>query len=160
MWVHRNNFAVGGLENVGFAEQSDKLIVLSSQGRGIFDCLTGQKIFRDDNEWWPTFEENRQTVIGFGELNNLPIKTCGLYGGDIFPKKTHDGWMLKSEKTPEDPPFEKYLVNRIYLIDPNSKKYILVGKDGACELRAWGFSDTGKSFIIALSCELIIWSRE
>jgi hypothetical protein len=34
-----------------------------------------------------------------------------------------------------------------------------IGEDGACELRAAGFSPTGQSFVIATSCDLTIIAR-
>jgi hypothetical protein len=48
-WGHKETFAIGGLHNVGFAPNSDYLIVLSSQGQGIFDCIKGEKIARSPN---------------------------------------------------------------------------------------------------------------
>ncbi|MGY6647451.1 hypothetical protein [Wenyingzhuangia sp. IMCC45574] len=81
-------------------------------------------------------------------------------GGDNLSKKTKDSWSLTATlPEPDDKPFEEYLVRRVYLISPDKKEKIFVGKDAACELRAFGFSSTGKSFVIATSCDLIIYSR-
>jgi hypothetical protein len=163
MWTHRNTFAIAGLENIGYASQQDNLIVLSSQGQGIFDCIVGEKIARlnNDSDWWLNFNQDTNSIIGFDILCKVEISTCGLYGEDRLPKVTNDGWALKiSQPEADDKPFEKYLVQKIYLVSPDEKQKILVAKDGACELRAFGFSDTGKSFIVGLSCELIIYSRQ
>jgi len=162
MWTHKNTFAIGGLENVGFAPRQDYLIVLSSQGQGIFDCVKGEKIARNhnDSDWWKNFNQTTNSIVGFAILENVEITTCGLYGGDNLIKRTSDGWTLvMSDPEPDDEPFEQYLVQRIYLVSPDKKVKTLVGKDGACELRAFGFSETGNSLIIALSCELTIYSR-
>jgi len=51
-------------------------------------------------------------------------------------------------------------VQKIYLISPNKKQKIFLSKDGPCEHRAFGFSDSGKTLVIASSCELVIYSRE
>lgn len=160
MWTHKNTYAIGGLENVGYANNSDNLVVLSSQGKGIFNCLTGEKTFRDPSNWWQGFNESDCSINGFGLLNEIIIKTCGLYGDDFLNKETSDGWtLLKMEKEPDDPPFEKYLVNKIFLQSPTKELMILISKDGPCELRVFGFSTTGNSLIVASSCELTIWSR-
>jgi len=162
MWTHKNTFAIGGLENVGYATDQDFLIVLSSQGQGIFNCKTGEKVARqyDDSNWWDKFNESTNSIVGFDFLENVDITTCGLYGEDNLSKTTQDGWILIiSEPEPDDKPFEKYLVKKIYLQSPDKKEKTLVGKDGACELRTFGFSDTGDTFIIALSCDLTIYSR-
>jgi hypothetical protein len=161
MWKHKNTFAIGGLENVGFANGSDHLIVLSAQGKGIFNCFTGEKMFRSEEEWWKDFDEKESTVKGFDFLENATIKICGLHGEDKLSKKTSDGWTITaSEKTPDDHPFEKYLVTKIFLNNPDHSQSIFITKDGPCELRVFGFSETGKSLIVGTSCDLVIWSRE
>jgi len=162
-WTHKNTFVVGGLHNVGFAPQQDLLIVLSSQGQGIFDCLKGEKVARlhNDLDWWDSFNEETSSIIGFDCLANIEIPTSGFEGAeDNLPKKTSDGWTLTiSVPEPDDKPFEKYLVQKIYLVSPNKKEKIFIKKDGPCELRAYGFSETDNSFIVALSCDLTIYSR-
>ncbi|SHN76973.1 hypothetical protein SAMN05216311_11368 [Chitinophaga sp. CF418] len=163
MWIYKNTFSVGGLENIGYAPGQDKLIVLSNQGRGIFDCIKGEKIARqhNDSDWWEYFNQTTNSIAGFDILDQIEISTCGLYGQDHLRKITDDGWALTiSKPEPDDTPFEEYLVQRIYLVSPDKKETIFVTKDGPCELRAFGFSDTGKSFIVALSCDLTIYSRE
>ena len=162
MWIHKDTFAIGGLENIGYALKSDTLIVLSSQGEGLFDCKSGTKIARcyNDSQWWDRFDQETYSLFGFDFLQTTKIKTHGLYGGDTLPKVTYDHWKLViSEPKPDDKPFENYLVRRIYLIAPDESDTFLVGKDSACELRAFGFSDTGESLVIALSSSLIIYSR-
>jgi hypothetical protein len=162
MWTHKNTFAIGGLENVGYARDQDLLIVLSGQGQGIFDCIAGEKIARQNNDsnWWDNFNQETNSIKGFDHLSDIEIQTCGLYGVDNLSKATADGWtLIASEPEPDDKPFEKYLVQRIYLVSPDKQQKNIVGKDGACELRAFGFSETDNSFIIALSCDLTIYSR-
>jgi hypothetical protein len=164
MWNHKNTFAIGGLENIGFAPKQDFLIVLSSQGQGIFNCKTGEKIARqhddENSNWWDRFNQTTNSIIGFNILENIEIPTCGLYGNDNLTKTTQDGLtLIASEPEPDDKPFEKYLVKRIYLVSPDKNEKIYVAKDGACELRAFGFSDSGDTFIIALTCDLVIYSR-
>lgn len=163
MWVHKKTFAIGGLENVGFVPAKEYLIVLSSQGQGIFDCKTGEKIARqnDNGDWWDKFNEESNCILGFDFLDNILIPTHGLYGDDNLPKKNEEGWeLIITAPQPDDKPFEKYLVQKIYLVSPDKKKKIFIMKDGPCELRAYGFSDSGKTFIVALSCELVIFSEE
>lgn len=42
-WYKVATYAVGGLLGVGYGEATDLLLVISSQGRSVFDCLTGEK---------------------------------------------------------------------------------------------------------------------
>ena len=41
-WRLVGSFSVGGLTGVGFAPRSDMVLVVSSAGRGVFDCTTGE----------------------------------------------------------------------------------------------------------------------
>jgi len=159
MYKHLNTFAIGGLQSVGYVNEGDNLIVLSSQGRGIFNCLTGEKIFRDDYDWWRDFDPESSSVKGFGGEVGKMIKTYGLYNpNEQMPQQTADGYKLSlTQPQPDDPPFEKYLVQSIFIAHQEDK--IFVSKDGPCEFRAFGFSETRNSFIVASSCDLVIWGK-
>ena len=125
-------------------------------------ALKGEKVARlnNDSDWWQNFNQTKSSIDGFDILESVEVLTSGLYGGDNLIKTTTDGWTLTiSEPQPDGKPFEKYLVQRIFLISPDKKEEIFITKDGACELRAFGFSDTGNSFVVALSCDLTIYSR-
>src|SRR5690348_11801946 len=83
---------VGGLTEVGFADDSELLLVLSMQGRGIFDCASGQRIFRDDDDdrtGW--YGHDNLTAVGIGPLQGQSIRLCGLWGGGLptFTKEDH-----------------------------------------------------------------------
>jgi hypothetical protein len=162
MWTHKNTFGIGGLENIGYAPKQDYLMVLSSQGQGIFDCIAGEKIaqLNNDSDWWQNFNQETNSIKGFDILDKTEISTCGLFGQNNLLKSTSDGWTLTvSNPEPDDKPFEMYLVQKIHLVSPDKKEKIFITKDGPCELRAFGFSETGKSLIVALSCDLTIYSR-
>ena len=162
MWTHKNTFAIGGLDNIGFSPGQDFLLVLSSQGQGIFDCIKGEKIARlnNDSDWWQAFDQTTNSIGGFDILDKVQVLTSGLHGGDNLPKTTADGWTLTiSEPQLDDNPFDEYLVQRIFLVSPDKRDKIYITKDGPCEHRAFGFSDTGNSFVVALSCDLTIYSR-
>ena len=53
-WELVTMVVVGELTEVGFSKKENCLLMISSSGRGLFDCLTGQRIGRDveaDGEW-------------------------------------------------------------------------------------------------------------
>ena len=155
----KDTFAIGGLQNIGYVPGEDLLVVLSAQGQGIFDCLTGQRIARSNEEWYPKFNDKTFSVDGFDILSNTSIPTSGIYGGDRLIKSTMDNWKVTAKTKTQWKGLRATKRTKIYLYSPNNTA-IQVGEDGPCELRAFGFSDTGKSFVIALSCELKIFSRE
>ena len=154
MWEHLTTISVGGLENVGFAS-SGNIIILSSQGRGILDFSTGQKIFRDNRDWWQDFDKEEKVIAGFGGENDAIIKLSGLHAEDYLNKTTADGWTLSAE----DSQYNTIPIKKFYIKNSGSSVSFFIAEDGPCEVRCYGFSETEKTMIIASSCELIIWKR-
>jgi hypothetical protein len=157
-WRRIAIIAVGGLRSVGFDRNSELLLVISSAGRGVIDCRTGEKVARDDDEYY----ENEQFLEaeGIGPLQGQTVRISGLLGGGL-PISTPDAWSV--ELVSLDWP-----VKDILLLEPFSFLYgSLYGKPaifykiGAeSELRACGFSYTGNSLVIATSSDVAVFSRD
>src|SRR5215831_3877241 len=157
MWKHKLNMAIGGLDDIGFIDNSDSLVILSRQGIGILDCITGDRIYRSYEEWWPLFDNTSYTLTGIPGYLQSPIKIFGLHSDFKMRTNTADEWQLIAFLPEADePPFEKYLVTKVYLADANGNR-MLVAKDGPCELRVFGFAETDKTLVVATSCEVVIW---
>ncbi len=150
-WKNLPTWPVGGLFQVGYAADADLLLVLSSNGRGVFDGLTGAKIARDYQEAHDFFDPVKLTAQGFGALEGQTIRMAGLFGGGL-PLTTLDGWGLE-EQSPAWP------IRSVFLSLPDGNIDESIADDGACALRAFGFSETGRSFIVASSCDLMIFTR-
>src|SRR5689334_4773042 len=95
-WIELDSHAVGGLTEVGFGDDSDLLLVVSSQGRGVFDCQTGERVSRDrsepDDSW---YDETRLRVFGIGPLEGSLIRLAGLHGGGLL-NSVQDGWWVNA----------------------------------------------------------------
>ena len=152
-WKLLTTWAVGGLIQVGYAEDSDLLLVLSHQGRGVFDCKTAEKVARDYDDMYEQFNPTKFTATGFGPLGGQAIRMAGLFGGGL-PRSAEGEWFL-SEEAPAWPTRSIYLRG-----GPQDLEDVCVGHDGSCELRAYGFSETGRTFVIATSCDLMIFARD
>ena len=147
-WVRVTSPGIGGLAEVGFLESSDLLLVISSNGRGLFDCESGERLARDQP---PDFEYDQNNLLarGIGPVEDKWIRTAGLSGGGLAAA-TADGWRLKSLTLVWPHDF-------VFLSPPGH--WVLgpaFGKPGdvtkfqiQSTLRAFGFSPTGKSMIIA-----------
>lgn len=134
---------------VGFAPQSDYLLVVSHQGRGVFDCISGQKLARDSNDG---FDESELTAKGIGILAGQKIQAAGLFGGSLLTA-TADDWRLFEQ--PEESA-------RIFLKHESwsDEEAEFIGDGEVCDMRASGFSPTGNSFVIATSCDVALYARE
>ncbi len=157
-WKLIGSYAVGGLRSIGFAEASDRLLVTSSDGRGIFDCLSGEKIARDYDDSVPTYEDElRLLAPGFGPLEGQTIHMAGLHGGGL-PVLTRDGWSLRLVHLDWsicllilDPPTRNF--PRL----PNRSEFLVMATNE--DIRTCGFSYTGNSFVIALGSHTLFIYR-
>jgi hypothetical protein len=157
-WKLSGCAGVGGLESVGFGRGTDLLLVTSSQGRGVFDCLTGQRVARDRSE--ETMEDSTNLeAIGIGPLDDQIIRMAGLNGGGL-PNGTPDGWTA-------DRLVLQWPEETLVLVPPGSWIYGLAFDKPAdfvkvfvgSEVRAWGFSATGRSLILATSGDVTMYAR-
>lgn len=155
-WQHKTAILVGGLCSVGFDRDTENLLILSHQGRGVVDCSTGEKTARDYEDYY----ENRSLEAeGIGCLSGKIIKMAGLFGGGL-PICTEDDWSLElvTINFPEE---------MIFLVEPGSDLYGITWNrpdnftkiEQRETIRAYGFSYTGNTFIIATSSDVIIYNR-
>lgn len=150
--------SVGGLRSIGFARNTELLLVTSSQGRGVFDATTGQRVARDSDEDFHEDPFNLEAA-GIGPLDGQMIRMTGIHGGGL-PASTPDGWRV--ERLAILWPDESAL-----LITPGSwvfgvsfgKKADLTKVMVDSEIRAWGFSASGQSLVLAESSGLRIYTR-
>lgn len=158
-WRRAGVFAIGGLTDVGFPAHSDLLLVIaSSAGRSVFDCLRGEMVARDRSQGsWQDAQTLEADAIG--PLAGQRVRTSGICGGGL-PRLTEDGWTV--EDFVLDWPDHSLL-----LLPPGSwvlgdafgkrAEYVRVAVES--ELRAWGFSPTGRSLVLATSSDLTFWNR-
>lgn len=152
------SIGVGGLTHVGYAENSDTLLILSHQGRGVIDCLTGERVARDDEEVFPGHDTPQLECPGIGPLEGQTIRIAGLTGGGL-PSRTRDGWKLETLALPW-PSYSIFLSPSCRSVLDGLRVTTKVADDGGvCEFRACGFSDTGNTFVVALSCAVSIFAR-
>jgi hypothetical protein len=137
-WKRVAFVAVGGLTEVGFA--GSFLLVVSHQGRGVVDLASGERVARDRHETGAWFDAARGTALGIGPLEGIAVEVTGLAGGQL-PGRTEDGWRADAHaggvtvSAPGGQPLE---------IDENE------------ELRAFGFSPDGNTFIVATPSGVLI----
>ena len=108
------------------------------------DLACGELPARDRQEPGVWFDAASRTALGIGPLDGAWIGVCGLAGGRL-PGATADGWQARvsgdrmTASAPGRPPLQV---------------------SGGEEIRAFGFSPDGTTFIIATSPGLAIYRRE
>ncbi|WP_298514788.1 hypothetical protein [uncultured Kordia sp.] len=162
MWEKRNMWAIGGLREIGFKPNSDLLMVLSSQGRGVFDCIKDEKIARDHFDYYAEkWDSDLGIVEGIGILKNENIKCGGFEAPDILKKETEDHWIIeiKSEIRPNWQQKE-LKADVMYLQNRKTKESIEIAVFHYGIDRSYGFSDTGNSFVVGTASDITIWNRK
>ena len=111
-WQHKTTILIGGLCSVGFDRDTENLLILSHQGRGVVDCSTGEKTARDKEDY---YENKYLEAEGIGCLSGKIIRMAGLDGGGL-PTSTEDGWCLELVTI-------NFLEEMILLVEPGSDLY-------------------------------------
>lgn len=153
-WGKVRYFHVGGLLAVGFGRGSDYLLTITSDGRGIFDCRTGEKIARDRSQDLSWLDVANLEAPGIGPLSGELVRLGGIFGGGLA-SQTVDSWsaeVLPIGLYEYGLYLKKFAPERrgedVYRVDPCITEY-----------RAFGFSSTGNSLIAAFSGTTFCWHR-
>ena len=158
-WGKPSYIAVGGLTDIGFQDNSDLLVCISSAGRGVIDCLKCEKVARDPSMDFD-FDQGNLLVEGIGNLQGCYIKMAGLSGGGL-PSGTYDGWTV--ERHPFAYPNEQLIVASCWqsILSANHDEKVSLYKltNFITPLIAYGYSPTGNSFVVATSSDLIVYTR-
>lgn len=157
-WRKASATAVGGLEAVGFADGSDLMLVLSSAGRSVIDCVSGDVIARDREPC--ELDYGTLLCAGIGPLAEDQVRMGGLYGGGL-PNSTKDGWGV--ELRPLSWPLEELILSppgeTMLWTAPGKKPGLTKLQQAGAELRAFGFSSTGRSLVLACSSDVTVYVR-
>lgn len=154
-WNHVTSIAVGGLLTLGFSQIRPFLLVVSSTGRGLINCETGEKIARDE-EPYEGLDEHYLNCKGIGPIENEIVRLCGYSGGGI-PQSNSAGESL--EIVAPNWPEEDIVLCR------NFKTALNPGDQGECSIiyteyvRSFGFSWCGNFIAAACGSDVDIWKR-
>lgn len=159
-WRTSGVFASPGLEAIGFHRNAELLLVVSQEGRGVIDCVSGEKVARKHDDASDRRPPHQLQALGIGPLEGETIAMCGRHGGGL-PRVTHDGWSLEVV-TLEWPTQDLLLVppgaSLFTVQDDEPGRFTRIESDP--ELQAYGFSYTGRSLVIATVSELVIYCRD
>ena len=156
-WTLTGSIAVGGLTEIGFSKRSEHLLVISSRGRGVVSCDTGEKVARDyetDGDW---LDLNGLLCLGIGPISEELIQIAGLHGGGL-PLGNGRGEHIEVAY-PNWPRAE-------LIFCANYKSAFVEGHHSHCSsiasdyLRSFGFSWSGNSLAYATGSDVHVFSRD
>jgi hypothetical protein len=155
--------AVGGASAVGFDRKSEDLLVVSSNGQSVFECTSGERIYRNraSDGYDPMLLEGHR----LDEPKASPFAMSGADGGGLLTI-TSDGWTVDTFHLDWPHTF-------CILQPPGASIYFLHDKpfapkkDGTYHLVqsqlgkpiAFGFSWSGKSLVWCDRSDLYVWAR-
>lgn len=155
-WRHVMSMGVGGLLSVGFSKnKTNLLLVVSSSGRSLIDCSTGDKIERDYEEY-EGLDDWNLTCMGIGALKDEKIIVCGLNSGGL-PQSNSAGETLELV-SPNWPEQDLILCreNKCSVIDGHQDYCNIIYTE---HLRGFGFSWCGNYIVAACGSDFDIWER-
>ncbi len=154
-WTKSVDIAVGGLQAIGFSKiRTNLLLVLSSTGRSVIDCDTGEKIERSYTEY-EGLDESGLYCNGIGDLASESLLLSGIYGGGL--------------------PHQNSIGESIELVAPAWPEYDLIfckqgkglySEPGSCykldtnHFRAFGMSWCGNYIAAGTGSDLYVWARD
>lgn len=162
-WSLVGSIAVGGLVCVGTdsdATGQELVIAVSWSGRGVFDALTGELMARDRTDLYASwFDELSLQVAGIGPLDDVQVPVAGLWGGGLR-RMTPDLWTV--EVVAPDWP------EPMVVLQPPGQQIAIEDQASGCvvidrpitELRAVGFSASGRVLVEATASDLRLYARD
>ncbi|GGJ08851.1 hypothetical protein [Streptomyces brasiliensis] len=166
VFEYKYGVPVGGLLGIGFAPHPDSghdlVMVVSHDGHGLFEAVTGEKIARNRD---PDPEGSTPDAVadlscpGLGPLAGSRVRIAGLFGGGLHTTAA-DGWTL--EAVAPAWPNERVLLSRdggLPHSGPYGEQWWHIFHSDHAELRAAGFSPSGRTLAVATSSDLSLWTR-
>ncbi|MEU6378369.1 hypothetical protein [Streptomyces sp. NPDC046909] len=159
---------VGGLLGIGFGSHPgtghDLVMVVSHNGIGLFDAVTGERVAREPDadpypEDGPEGAAPELTYPGPGPLAGTRVAVAGLFGGGLN-STSGDGWSV--DVVAPAWPNERVLLSHgsgLPHPGPHGERWWHVFHSHYSELRATGFSPSGQTLAVATSSDLTLWTR-
>ncbi len=157
-WTQVTVLGVGGLSAVGFDRASETMLVTSSNGQSVINGATGDILYRNRDDDGLDASALKGTRLDHPADERFDM--AGLFGGGLR-SVTDDGWSVER--------LGKHCVLHpagasVHFLDAKWAAYNkdatfhLLDRSGE-EIRALGFSWTGRTLACATPSTLLIWNR-
>ena len=157
-WKPTAFFITDPLVGAGFLPGKEVALVLTHDDRILIDCKTGKELVRDEFSETEKEYDIGELTYKWPERCEDKIQIAGIHGGEL-PQVTSDGWQIFYTTV--------YQPQVDIILEPPKKHYWREPKEcarinprGLYDLRAFGFSYSGKSIIILGHDEVCMFNRE
>ena len=162
-WQLVTRSSAGGAFAAGFDPANEELLVVSANGQGIFDAVTGDRVYRNREE--SGYDHEKLEAVRLDKPDARPIPMAGDDGGGLR-RTTSDGWTIDNLQInwPTSYSILQQPGASIFFLGPQWEQR---GKDASFRVLvqseglpvAFGFSWSGKSLVWLDRSDLIIWTR-
>ena len=155
-WKKVTTLAVGGLTEIGFSKVTNQLLIISTSGRSLINCINGERLARDYDEDGDWYDPINLTCQGIGPIADENILIAGLHGGGLLKCNQYgESLELTSLQWP---------VDDIYFCPIGKSIFTEHLQTDCCRIfsdyvRCYGFSWHGRFIVIATSSDETIWQR-
>ncbi|WP_377507391.1 hypothetical protein [Octadecabacter sp. R77987] len=162
IWHPVATLAVGGLVAVGFDRKSEEMLVVSAHGQSVFDCRNGAIRYQDEHA-----DGYDAPPLKAARLDHPAAERFDMAGrdGGGLRSVTRDGWRVARINLcwPEtycilQPP--KASIHALARVQQDQDTTFYLMAKERTDIRAFGFSWTGESLVLATASDLHIWTRE
>lgn len=143
-WERLWTVAVGGLTDIGFSADERFVLVLGHAGRGLFDCQSGKRVARDNRDDWSFLDDTTGLAQGIGPVEGQAVRVAGLMSGQALNDEVA-GWRLSRAD------------GGVAVEDGQGLRQMVEANE---EVRACGFSDTGRLLVVATASDLTVLAAQ
>lgn len=157
-WRQVTVLAVGGLTAVGFDRAGDTLLVTSSNGQSVVNAETGEIMYRNRDADGLDISALKGTRLDSPADERFDM--AGLYGGGLRTM-TDDGWnveVIRGACVLHPVGASIHFLGPQWDSFAKDRRFHVLDRSGE-NIRAFGFSWTGLTLIVATPSTLTIWGR-
>ena len=157
-WKPVVTMAVGGLSAVGFDRASDTLLVCSANGQSVIDTASGDVLYRNRDANGLDVSTLKGTRLDHPADERFDM--AGLFGGGLRTV-TDDGWSVAHLQGHAilHPPGASIFFAAPKWQDHNKNGTFYLLDRSREDIRAFGFSWTSHSLVLATPSTLMLWHR-
>ena len=157
-WQQAATLAIGGLTALGFDRASDRLLICSGTGQSVVSAATGEILYRNREEDGLDIAALKGTRLDHPADERFDM--AGLYGGGLRTM-TDDGWTVECVQGHAilHPPQASIHFHHPKWDSYKKDRSFHVLDRGGEDIRAFGFSWTSHSLVLATPSTVMLWHR-